>query len=74
MNRVYYVWAHNKTDCRDDEVWKVRALNKELARKWAQSRDTYRFNIGHIYTASEFRKENPGWYSLLSSQKPEKAD
>jgi len=70
---IFYVYLHNKTDCRDDEVRKVKAATPKEAKEIASSRDSWRWNVGRAYRAKDFRKAHPDWYSLLSSVKAESA-
>jgi len=63
--RIYYVYASNHTDSRDDEVWKVRASSKEEAREWASQQRSNRFSVRQVYTAAEMKAKADGWWALL---------
>jgi hypothetical protein len=63
---VFYVYCHNKTDDRDDDVVKVRATTSTKAKEKARElRDSFQFQIGSAYRVKDFRVRFPDWYDLL---------
>lgn len=57
--RKYVVWLYNHTDRRDDDWVVVYAKSPTVAKKGAKYLyDTNRFSLGHVQTATQFRKEN----------------
>lgn len=65
--RIWYVYQHNRTDCRDDNVIKVRAKSRSHAREIAERQTRSNYRLGRIYSAAEFRADWPGWWSLMKS-------
>lgn len=60
--RIFYVEMRNRTDSRDDEMWKVLAFDKLHARA-VDPRG--RFTVGDVWTPKELRKADPEWHRLL---------
>jgi hypothetical protein len=58
--RTFVVWLSNRTDCRDDEPHRVKARTHEEAKE-SLSYSTARFDIGGVYTLSEFYARHPEW-------------
>lgn len=48
--RVFYVYMHNNTNSQDDEVYKVKAYDRDDARRVARLRQSWpgRFEIGRV--------------------------
>lgn len=67
--RIYFAWLHNKTDQRDDEVFKIRAQSKGQAKRIAHQMCRSNFNVGRIFKRQEFKEWHPWWHSLLWGQK-----
>ncbi len=63
--RTFYVYMHNSTDRRDDEVYKVFAKNKAHARKVANAAQNWpgRFGLGWVMGAREKGLASYKWWS-----------
>ena len=61
--RIFYVYMHNSTSRDDDEVFKVKAKDKEEAKEVANKCQQWpgRFSIGTIHTAQECPKDLKWW-------------
>jgi hypothetical protein len=62
--RIYFVWLHNKTDCRDDDVLKIGVRSKGQATRIAHQMAQSNFSVGRTFTRQEFKKYDPEWHSL----------
>lgn len=63
MTRIHYVYMHNSTSSQDDEVFKVKAKNKEEAKELAAECQQWagRFSVGNAWTAKECPKDYKWW-------------
>lgn len=62
--RIYFVWLHNKTDQRDDDVLKIKAQSKGQATRIAHQMCRSNFYVGRTFTRQEFKAYDPWWHSL----------
>jgi len=58
MKKVYYVYMHNTTDRRDDEVFKVKASSEPEAKSEAESHSQGRFSVGWAKPATPKSKRD----------------
>lgn len=65
---IYYVQLQNNTDCRDDDVIRVRAKSRNAAYKVARYHCPSNYSIGTVYSASKFRKEDPEYWWMVSRE------
>lgn len=69
--RLYYVYCHNRTDSRDDDVLKIRAAT--MGKALDHARDTMarsRWIVGVAYRGPAFKREYPEWHRLLWGVNP----
>ena len=61
--KTFYVYMHNNTSRDDDEVFKVKAEDKEEARKVANACQQWpgRFSIGEVFAAADCPKDLKWW-------------
>jgi len=63
--KLFFAYLSNHTDCRDDEVIKIKARDKKQAREIAEGVCRINFTIIDIYTRQQLKRNYPEWHSLL---------
>lgn len=69
--RLFFVYLHNTTDVRDDEVVKVRARTKPRALRLVECNTRPNFQIGSVMTGKGLKRFDAEWHALLWGQKPQ---
>lgn len=62
--RIYFVWLHNRTDKRDDDVLKIKAQSENQATQIARQMCRSNFYVGRAFTRQEFKEYDPLWHNL----------
>jgi hypothetical protein len=68
--RYYVVWLKNRVS-RDDDHWiKIKALDKQSAKRQAAAYvNEYRYTLGPVFTLAEMRREDPEILSFVWGKK-----
>jgi len=69
--RLFFVYLHNNTDVRDDEVVKVRARTKPRALALVKERVRSNFTVGKVMTNTGLKRFDAEWHALLWGGKPQ---
>ena len=69
--KLFFVYLHNNTDERDDEVVKVRARTKNRALAVVEPQTRENFTVGSVMTGKGLKRFDAEWHALLWGQKPQ---
>lgn len=67
--KYFIVWLENRVDMRDDKPIKILANDRSDALDIAENYTQGRFDVGYVFTMSEFRGHDRWWYNLLKKNK-----
>ncbi len=69
--KLFFVCVHNNTDCRDDDVIKVRARTKGNALRLVAESLRPGKTLGRVYTHKGLKRFDPEWHALLWGVEPQ---
>lgn len=69
--KLFFVYVHNNTDVRDDNIIKVLARTKGRAKSLVSERERGNVCVGSVMTRKGLKRYDAEWHALLWGVEPE---